>query len=162
MSQDVVRARLTSALERCARHAGRLTLALEGVHALGALTEARLAAPTSEEADRIDLFLLAYMRLQDTMGGRLFPALLEAAGESGPESSAIDRLNALARLRILESQEAWLEARAIRNQLTHDYPEPAIRLQILLSALSSARLLQDTLHAVQDYTRRALGMPTCR
>lgn len=158
MTPETARLRLKSALDRCARHAARLTVAQDDLRKLGPLDASRLANPSKEEADRIDLLLLSYMRLQDALGGQLFPALLEAGGDLSAESGYIDRLNQLERLGIVESTEKWLELRAIRNQLTHDYPDPEVRLQILNSTIDTIQNLQRTLSVAKAYAEQKLKL----
>ncbi len=102
--------------------------------------------------------LFGYVRLQDAIGSRLFPARLEAGGELLIESSYIDRLNPLERLGVIQSAESWMELRAIRNQITHDYPEPEVRRQILAQALETISELQQTVASVRKYAVQNLKL----
>jgi hypothetical protein len=151
LSLESAKLRTIALLARCKKHSDRLEAARLGFIALGPIDAASLDNPAQEIADRVDLLLLAYMRLQDALGGRLFPALLEAGGELSVESSFADRLNALERLRIIDSAEAWMELRAIRNQMAHDYPDPVVRLQILNRAVETIAELRRAVVAAKAF-----------
>lgn len=91
-------------------------------------------------AERVDGFVARFGRLQDTLGNRAIPALLEALAE--PVGAQIDNLNRLERLGLLRSARAWIEARNLRNRLIHEYvTDPAEFAQ----ALDRARELTDLL-----------------
>ena len=151
--------RLAQLLTTSARHSVVLQQARERVQMLGEITSGRMATLTDEEVMMIDQFLYRYARLQDTLGMKLFPALL-AASEEPLESSAtyIDKLNQLERLGVIQSARRWRELRALRNRLTHDYPDPTVRAQILNDALDSANeLLTQTTRAGVYATQHGLG-----
>ncbi len=83
-------------------------------------------------AERLDAFVSRFGRLQDTVGDKLLPALLLAMAErSGP---AIDNLDKAEKLGFIESADAWMEMRRLRNQMVHEYIED---LAVLTSALRS-------------------------
>ncbi len=95
-----------------------------------------------ELAERIDAFAARFGRLQDTLGGRLLPALLRAMGETpGP---ALENLDRAERFGWIDSADAWMEARRLRNQLVHDYLEdPALLADALAAARRFLRPLLD-------------------
>ena len=158
MSLKTARLRAITLLDQCEKHAERLEVAQKDLQILGAFDAARLTTPTKEDADRVELVLFGYVRLQDAIGGRLFPALLEAGGELSVESGFVDRLNQLERLGIIQSTESWMELRAIRNQITQDYPEPEVRHQILNQALETISELQQTVVAAMHYAAEKLQL----
>jgi len=81
-------------------------------------------------AERLDAFVSRFGRLQDTVGDKLLPALLNALAEkTGP---AIDNLDKAEKLGLIESADAWMEMRRLRNQMVHEYIED---LAVLTSAL---------------------------
>lgn len=83
-------------------------------------------------AERLDAFVSRFGRLQDTVGDKLLPALLTALAEkTGP---AIDNLDKAEKFGFLESVDAWMEMRKLRNQMVHEYIED---LTVLTSALRS-------------------------
>jgi len=68
----------------------------------------------------IDQMIFRFSKLQDTMGDKLFPSLLELMGEEVKNKSFIDRLNRLEELEIL-SKDEWMELRKDRNEIAHEY-----------------------------------------
>ncbi len=70
----------------------------------------------------LDQFIFRFSKLQDTMGSRLFPSILELLAEPVAEKAFIDVLNRLEKLEIIESALYWIELRKIRNDIAHEYP----------------------------------------
>lgn len=94
---------------------------------------------------RLDQFQSRFSKLQDHIGSRVFPAVLDALGEDATSMSVLDRLYRLEALGFVENPEVWNDLRALRNQLAHDYPEDAETLTNDLGiALESARPLLTT------------------
>lgn len=116
--------RLTSLLENCMRHLRYLMVARERLPK--PLVAGHLADPPDELVAVLDQFAFRFVRLQDTMGGRLFRVFLvenlKEPYEDAPLRDVLDRLEAL---RLLDSAEDWERIRAMRNALAHDYPESA-------------------------------------
>ena len=119
----------------------------------------RVALPATPEGldrldtdakDRIDAFVLRFLRLQDALGRQVFRALLALEQEDEPDAlSQLDVLDRMERLGIVPSVEAWSELRRLRNMLTHDYPEhPELRLEALRKALAGSALLLEVLERV--------------
>jgi uncharacterized protein with HEPN domain len=71
----------------------------------------------------IDTFIYRFSKIQDYMGEKLFPAVLDMLGEYKSSLSFKDILHKLERLEIIQSSKQWMDFRQIRNTLTHEYPE---------------------------------------
>ena len=105
-------------------------------------------------AERLDAFVSRFGRLQDTLADKFLPALLDAMAESkGP---ALENLDRAEKLGWLDSVDAWLEMRKLRNQMVHEYIED---LLILSSALRAGhafvpRLIETANKFVQRALRR--------
>lgn len=83
-------------------------------------------------AERLDAFVSRFGRLQDTVGDKLLPALLSALAEA--PGAAIDNLDKAEKLGLIQSSDAWMEMRRLRNQMVHEYIED---MAVLSSALRS-------------------------
>ena len=83
-------------------------------------------------AERLDAFVSRFGRLQDTLADKFLPALLDALAE--PKASAIDNLDRAEKLGWIESTDAWLEMRKLRNQMVHEYIEDLVILSNALNA----------------------------
>jgi len=70
----------------------------------------------------IDSFILRFTKIQDKMGDKLFPAVLDKLQEYKRSMSLLDVLNKLEKLEYIDSTEEWIGFRALRNILTHEYP----------------------------------------
>ena len=92
-------------------------------------------------AERLDAFVSRFGRLQDTVGDKLLPALLLALAErAGP---TIDNLDKAEKLGFIESADAWMEMRRLRNQMVHEYIEDIDLLrQSILRALELVPMLE--------------------
>jgi hypothetical protein len=136
------------ALEVCLGHADALQDALNDLGDKH-FSAAELLALSSHERRLLDQFAYRFTRLQDDMGGRLFPALLGALGEEVTAMSVIDRLNRLEQLGWIPLADEWLELRRIRNEFAHDYPEnPDLHLVRLRKAMGAGRRLVEILEAI--------------
>lgn len=76
-----------------------------------------------EMSERVDAFVARFGRLQDTLGDKLLPRLLQWLAE--PVGPAIDNIAKAERLGMISSGEAWLEARQLRNFMVHEYVRDA-------------------------------------
>lgn len=113
---------LSSALDECARHLRYLRDAESRVS--WPLTAERMRAPADDLVAALDQFAFRFTRLQDTLGQKVFRAVLVnrllEPYEDRPMRDVLDRLESL---RLLPSAERWEEIRATRNSLAHDYPD---------------------------------------
>jgi len=83
-------------------------------------------------AERLDAFVSRFGRLQDTLADKFLPALLDAMAET--KGAAIENLDRAEKLGWLESVDAWLEMRKLRNQMVHEYIEDLVILSSALRA----------------------------
>lgn len=84
-------------------------------------TEARAASLETDPdlAERVEAFVSRFGRLQDTLGDKLLPVLLQALGEK--PKAVIDNLDRAERLGLIESADQWMTLRKLRNQMVHEY-----------------------------------------
>ncbi len=158
MTLNPIELRLLTLFEQCDRLTRWLVDACEAVAASAPLTVERVASPSMADANSFDLLLYRYMRTQDALGGKLLPTLLESGGEIAVESAFIDKLHQLERLGIVDSATRWMELRALRNRMAHDYPDAEIRLGILREALDSVPELLAAHAAARQYASEKLGL----
>jgi uncharacterized protein with HEPN domain len=105
-----------------------------------------------EHAEMLDAFVSRFSRLQDTLGDKLLPALLRVSLEA--TGSQLDNLFRAEKIGWIESCEAWIEIRTLRNQLVHDYMNSAEDLlQALRTALNSVSILIKTQQRFANYAQ---------
>jgi len=68
----------------------------------------------------IDQMIFRFSKLQDTIGEKIFPSILELSGEKVKKMTFIDRLNRLEELELLYKNE-WMSLRKDRNEIAHEY-----------------------------------------
>ncbi len=96
-----------------------------------------------ECSEMLDAFVSRFARLQDTLGDKLLPALLRVSLES--TGSHLDNLLRAEKLGWIESSDRWIEIRALRNRLVHDYMNSAEDLlQAIMTSLDSVSVLIET------------------
>jgi len=83
-------------------------------------------------AEQVEAFVGRFGRLQDTVGDKLLPLLLDALGEK--TSAVIDNLDRAERLALIKSADEWITIRNLRNQMVHEYVEDPV---VLTSALQT-------------------------
>ncbi len=96
-------------------------------------------------AERVEAFVGRFGRLQDTVGDKLLPLLLDALGEK--TSATIDNLDRAERLELLQSADEWMTMRNLRNQMIHEYVEDPV---ILTSALQTGHAFVPALIAAAN------------
>jgi hypothetical protein len=84
-------------------------------------------------AERVDAFVARFGRLQDLLGDKYLPAWLRAVQE--PVGTALENLDRAEKLGLVQSADAWISVRKLRNQLVHEYVG---RMDILHDALFQA------------------------
>lgn len=101
----------------------------------------------------IDQFLFRFSKLQDTIGEKLFKAILLYLDENIENKPFIDILNRMEKLEILVSVEQWRELRNIRNELSHNYDDEPEEMAISLNKIYSKKdsLLQIYQNITQYY-----------
>ena len=94
-------------------------------------------------AERLDAFVGRFGRLQDNLGDKLLPQLLDAMAE--PVGAVMENLDRAEKLGWLRSADTWLEIRKLRNQMVHEYIEdPVILSGALMAGHVYVPLLVDT------------------
>ncbi|NWG73470.1 MAG: hypothetical protein HXY24_02495 [Rubrivivax sp.] len=99
--------------------------------------------------ERVDAFVARFGRLQDTLADKLLPARLDWLAE--PVGPAIDNLVRAERLGWLQSTDAWLEIRRLRNRMIHEYVrDPAELAQALERAHAAVPMLRAAAQRMAD------------
>ncbi len=120
------------------------------------MTPERLQSMDSDhaKAEQLDAFVARFARLQDTVGDKFVPTLLQALQE--PIGVVIDNLDRAERLGWIVSADAWIEARRLRNQMIHEYVDD---LHVLASNLQAGHryvpvLLETAQRLIDEAGRR--------
>jgi hypothetical protein len=150
MSQPIV-----EILKVCERHADRLSWAMTELQVHFPLSAKSLDDLTDMEIAVLDQFSTRFGKLQDAMGAKLFPAVLELTKEQGELKAFIDKLNRLEKIGAIQSADDWLLLREVRNTFSHDYPEDlALQASILNQSYELARNLLSIFEGVKKFIGR--------
>ncbi|WP_432743177.1 hypothetical protein ABXJ76_00725 [Methylobacter sp. G7] len=123
MNNSVAILRLQDAWRECERNIYHLCHALTLLAPILPMTGKGFEYLTDAQVQSLDQFILRFTKLQDAMGSRLFPALLQYLQEPYEERPMLDKLNRLEKLRYLHNAEAWQNIHNTRNKFAHDYPD---------------------------------------
>lgn len=114
---------LQTLLKCCDVHALRLEAASHRIAPLLPLKGGSISKLTIDELGCMELLMSRFSKLQDTIGAKLFPLLLQFLQQSVENMSFLDMLHTLEKLTLLHSAAWWLQIRELRNHLIHEYPE---------------------------------------
>jgi len=103
----------------------------------------------SQERAILDAYLKRFASIQDFLGAKIFPLLLDIAGI--PAKKMSDILSNIEKEGIIDSLENWIELRDIRNELEHDYPEE------LAEALNDLKYCVDSFDRIEFYYLNSLN-----
>ncbi|MGZ8256390.1 MAG: hypothetical protein ACXWTX_01330 [Gallionella sp.] len=146
-------------LETCQRHAARLSWAMTALRTSFPLTAAAIKALSDTDLAILDQFSTRFAKLQDAMGAKLFPAILELSKEPGNYPAFLDKLNQLEKIGAIESATQWLILREMRNQFAHDYPDDSeLQAAVLNKAYALAQELLAVLAHVEKFASAYLAM----
>jgi hypothetical protein len=122
MNEQELNDRLHQIFDICALHLMRMDFAKSKVEPFLPLNRDNYYDLDDITIGFLDQFIFRFSKLQDIMGSRLFPSILELLAEPVSEKAFIDILNRLEKLEIIESALQWIELRKIRNDIAHEYP----------------------------------------
>lgn len=107
-------------LHECNQHKKRLLSAKRRLKEIMPLDVATYNELDEMTISIIDQMIFRFSKLQDSMGEKIFPSLLELVGEKVKQMTFIDRLNRLEELGLVD-KEQWMSLRRERNEIAHEY-----------------------------------------
>jgi hypothetical protein len=135
--------RLKQNIIECDRHKEKILTALNHLSDRLPFTVDIYKSMDDTGSGFLDQLIFRYTKLQDTMGERILPAVLQLGSEDTKKKTFIDILNRLEQLEIVTKDE-WLELREFRNQVAHEYADNDKETVVAVNhiAESSKRLIQ--------------------
>lgn len=123
-------------------HRERLLASVHHLSPKFPLTEEGFHTLIDEDIFYLDSLILRFSKLQDLLGTKLFKTILSFVHQSNSDHlTLIDQLNLYEKFGIIHIQD-WKKLRAIRNHITHDYPDtPLLTILHLNEAYESIPLL---------------------
>ena len=123
MSNSLAQTKLSKIITECELHQKRIDHARLKLKQFMPVTAKDYQQLNDDQIEVLDQFLFRFSKLQDAIGQRLFPGVLEALEEPLKEMPYLDRLNRLDQLNIIESKEQWLNLRNMGSKVTHEYED---------------------------------------
>jgi len=101
-----------------------------------------------EVAEKVEAFVSRFGRLQDHLGDKLLPRMAALVGERS--KTLLDALAVAERTDLLESADAFIAARKLRNALVHEYMVDAQNfLENLFLAQQACQMFFDVIDQAQ-------------
>lgn len=109
-----------------------------------------------QERAILDAYLKRFSAIQDFLGAKIFPILLESAGV--PSDTMTETLYYAVKEKLVDSLENWIELREIRNDLEHDDPEEMEQaLQELKKCIDRYARIREYYHNVELFWKQHGG-----
>ena len=115
--------RFSVILHECDAHQKRLRQAKARCESFFPLDPRTYSELTDNQVEHVDQLVYRFTKLQDTLGNKLFPAVVSALRDDAASLTVIDGLNELERAGAIPSADNWSMLRQTRNQLAHDYQD---------------------------------------
>lgn len=148
---------IQSYLAICEKHNKHLAWSIKKMANFMPITGARFEKLSEEELSVLEMFASRFGKLQDALGTKVFPTILELTQEPGIYPTFIDKLNRLEKMGAIPSSHAWQNFRKIRNQFSHEYPDdPDLNANLLNRAYEQGKILQQTFEHVKKFIHEKL------
>lgn len=133
LREEIFTDKLNQSIAVCQLHYQRMMYAKSRTGKIFPLHAASYQALNDEQISFTDQLIYRFSKLQDTIGNKLFPLILEGLHEDLENLSFIDILSKVEKLGIIEDSRQWLILRETRNIVTHEYP---FQLDLLIEGLN--------------------------
>jgi len=107
-------------LYECQRHVEKITVSRNHLSPFMPLSVESYLNLNDIDMSFIDQLIFRFSKLQDSMGEKIFPFILDLSKEDVKKKTFIDILNRLEELEVVDKAE-WLKLREIRNDIAHEY-----------------------------------------
>jgi hypothetical protein len=149
-----LQATLPAALAECRLHAEVLTEALSDLSP-AAFTAEDVTRLGSDQRRVLDQLAYRFGKLQDSMGEKVLPAVLDLVQEPLPPGATFaEKLQRLERIGAIANAADWRRLRELRNQMAHEYPDqPHIKAAVLNRFVQGVGELLAVWGRVQEFTQ---------
>jgi hypothetical protein len=135
MNSQVVLEKLQKICYGCDKHLERMNSAAKKMENIMPLDEQKYIALSEDEIEHIDQFLFRFVKLQDSMGQKLFKTMLIFLREEVDGKPFIDILNQMEKIHLIDSASEWIKLRDDRNELSHNYENEPEQMSVVLNKL---------------------------
>lgn len=151
--------RLNNILQVCDLHLQRLSFAKNSIVDVFPIDANSYDLLSDEQISYTDQLIYRFSKLQDTIGNKLFPVILEGLKEDVDNLPFIDILTKIEKLKLIDSSNQWLMLREIRNQATHEYPfNKDMLVEGLNELVSQCDVLVDIYNGLRGFVKVRFGV----
>jgi len=159
MTRELALDKLKESIKLCAIHYDRMNYAFEKIQNEFPLNSQTYESLSYDQLSYIDQLIFRFSKLQDSMGSRLFPAILENLGEDIKGKPFIDQLTKLEELKLLDNHKEWLRLRETRNTVAHEYPFHSEEIIEGLNLLyEDVQVISEIWSGMKKYTLEKFGV----
>lgn len=159
MLKNDYRDRLSTRMAICELHFHRMMFAKNSLSSLFPLSVETYRELTDEQISYTDQLIYRFSKLQDAIGNKLFPLILEGLQEDIENLPFIDILSKIEKLGLIDSSDQWLILREIRNVVTHEYP---FQMDQLIEGLNQINeqttVLVKIWNSLKNYSKQRFGI----
>jgi len=138
--------KLEKILNECNVHLQRINEAYCDMSVFMPLTAAKYDNLTKDDVQAIDQYLFRFSKLHDSMGEKLFKALLAKFEENTDRLSFLDVIKKLEKYVVIDIVNEWQDLRKIRNQLAHEYEDDAIQMANIINLIYAKKDVIESLY----------------
>ncbi len=142
-------ATIQSSLKECTSHIEKIERSKKLLQDTFPLSVEQFEKLNEEKIEHIDQLIYRFIKLQDSMGTRLFPSLYSHIEKDDTPKPFLSILRRLEQLSVLSSADDWQFFRNLRNNLAHDYPE-SVR-----QTVDTLNTLYNKLHSFEEMFQKA-------
>lgn len=151
--------KLKESIKLCAVHYDRMIYAFGKIKSNFPLESQTYKSLTYDDLSYIDQLIFRFSKLQDSMGNKLFPAILQNLGEDTTGKPFIDLLIRLEELDLIDNHKEWLRLRETRNTVTHEYPFHSEEIIEGLNVLhEDVKVISDIWNHLKKYAQEKFGV----
>jgi len=120
---DLDKIKLQKYFNECDKHLQRIEEAYGDIESSIPLSVEKYKKLSKDEVQDIDQYLYRFAKLQDTLGQKIFKAIIKIYEPTNDVIPFLDMLNLLEKLNFLENHKEWLNLRDKRNKIAHQYDD---------------------------------------
>lgn len=130
----------------CDKHLKRIKEAYGDMSAFMLLNAVKYENLSKNQVQAIDQYLFRFSKLQDSMGEKLFKAVLAQFEENVDKLSFLDVIKKIEKQLDIDIANEWTDLRKIRNQLAHEYEDDAIEMSNMINLIYAKKEVIERLY----------------
>jgi predicted nucleotidyltransferase len=156
---NIEQTKINKYIKECEKHQLWIVESFNEIQNIFPLSGKRYTQLNTMEIKNIDQFLFRFLKMQDTIGEKLFRLIVEDFVEDTREMTFIDILNRLEKIGILDSTQEWKNLRKARNDISHQYDDEAEEMAEAINRIFAQKniLLEIFRNIKKYYTKKFNG-----